>query len=234
MRALLMDAMGTLVHLEAPSPRLCSILAERLGVAVSETQAEQALSAEIRFYRAHMHEGRDEASLHRLRTGCAEVLREALPPTPALQAVTGEQLAEILMASLRFGVFEEVPEVLERLRDRGVARIVVSNWDASLPLILDRVGLTPWLDGVVTSAAVGAAKPEPAIFRAALSRLGVRAGEAVHVGDSLAEDVVGARAAGLRAVLLDRRRAGGPAGVRTVTSLRELVVEGSGELGSDP
>jgi 2-haloalkanoic acid dehalogenase type II len=234
MRALLMDAMGTLVHLEPPGPRLCSLLEERLGVRVSVPEAERALAAEIRFYRAHMLQGADQAGVDRLRLTCAEVLREALPATPALTATTAERLVEILMAALRFAVFEEVPEVLERLRERGIARMVVSNWDASLPQVLDGVGLTPWLDGVLSSAAVGVAKPEAAIFRIAVERLGLTAAEVVHVGDSLAEDVAGARAAGVRAVLLDRRRAGGPPGVMTVASLRELLATDSGVPRADP
>ena len=60
------------------------------------------------------------------------------------------------------------------------------------------------LDGVVTSAAVGARKPDPAMFEAALEIAGCSADEALHVGDTPAEDVAGAQAAGIRALLIDR------------------------------
>jgi putative hydrolase of the HAD superfamily len=228
MRALLLDSMGTLVHLEAPAPRLRSLLRERFDVRVTEPEAARALAAEIRFYRAHMHQGWDETSVRRLRLDCAGALRAALPGSPPLRGATEEDLAEALIDSLRFTVFDEVPEVLRRLGELGVARVVVSNWDASLGQVLGRAGLTPWLDAVLSSAAVGAAKPEPEIFHAALERVGVRPEEAIHVGDSLAEDVEGARAAGLRAVLLDRRRAGAPPGVPTVASLRDLLPGAAG------
>jgi putative hydrolase of the HAD superfamily len=98
---------------------------------------------------------------------------------------------------------------------------VVSNWDVSLGAVLDRLGVS--VDAVVASAAVGAAKPDPAIFAAALDRLGVAPADAVHVGDSLEHDVAGARASGLRAVLLRRDGGRGPADVPVIASLAELV-----------
>jgi HAD superfamily hydrolase (TIGR01509 family) len=78
------------------------------------------------------------------------------------------------------------------------------------------------VDGVVSSAEVGAAKPDPAPFARGLELAGARAEEALHVGDSLENDVAGARAAGVRAVLLDRAGAA-PPGVETVRSLREVA-----------
>ena len=101
--------------------------------------------------------------------------------------------------------------------------MVVSNWDASLPEVLERVGLGPCVDAVVSSAEVGAAKPAPAVFEAALERAAVGAAEALHVGDSLAEDVAGARAAGVAAVLLDREGTRGFDGVEVITGLGELA-----------
>jgi putative hydrolase of the HAD superfamily len=99
----------------------------------------------------------------------------------------------------------------------------VSNWDVSLVGVLRALGLEPRVDGVVTSAGAGAHKPAPAIFEQALALAGVRAADAVHVGDRLDEDVAGARAAGIEPVLI--RRGGGPTvpGVRTISSLAELV-----------
>ncbi len=75
----------------------------------------------------------------------------------------------------------------------------------SLHEALDRTGLAPLLDGAISSAEVGAAKPDPAPVRAGLALAGVEAGEAVMVGDS-AEDVTAAAAAGVTAIRLDRPR----------------------------
>ena len=103
------------------------------------------------------------------------------------------------------------PEVHPALRGAAGAPamrlVVVSNWDCSLPEWLGPTGVLGLLDGVVSSAEVGAAKPDPAPFRRGLELAGVEARAALHVGDSLENDVEGARAAGVRAVLVAR---GGP------------------------
>ena len=119
-------------------------------------------------------------------------------------------------------MFDDAREALQAARQHGLRVVVVSNWDSSLAQVLERVGLADVIDGVVSSAAVGAAKPDPAIFEAALALARVAAGEALHVGDSLEHDIAGARAAGIAAVWLNRDGAAAPTGVRAVGSLREL------------
>jgi putative hydrolase of the HAD superfamily len=111
---------------------------------------------------------------------------------------------------------------LRELRAAGRRVVVVSNWDFSLHDVLGRIGLAPLLDGIVTSAECGARKPAREIFERALRLAGAEAAEAIHVGDSLAEDVEGARAAGVMPVLLRRDGASGPRGVTTIRSLTEL------------
>jgi putative hydrolase of the HAD superfamily len=91
------------------------------------------------------------------------------------------------------------------LRDRSFKLGVISNFDSRLFGILDGFGITQFFDPIIISTQAGAAKPEGAIFVRALSRLGLRAEEASHVGDSLHADIVGAHAAGLLPVLVDRR-----------------------------
>jgi putative hydrolase of the HAD superfamily len=224
----LLDALGTLVDLVPPWPALVRELAAR-GVTVSEAHARDALLAEMSFYRAHHAEARDAATLQRLRERCARVLGDALG-APA-RRLGGDELLAALLASLRFVAFPEAGAALTALRAHGARLVVVSNWDVSLHEVLARTGLAGRVDAVLTSAEAGAAKPDPALFAAALRAAGgVPPGDALHVGDSVDVDVAGARAAGVEAVLL--RRDGGPpmAGVRTIRSLDELVpgaVEGS-------
>ena len=93
---------------------------------------------------------------------------------------------------------------LAELRRLGLRLVCLSNWDCSLPDVLARCGLAGFLDGVVTSAVVGARKPDPAIFAAALEVAGCEPSQALHVGDTPAEDVEGARAAGIAALLIAR------------------------------
>jgi putative hydrolase of the HAD superfamily len=218
-RALLLDALGTLLELQPPAPRLRIELAQRFGLRISETEAERAIAAEIAYYRAHLDEGRDPAALAALRSRCAEALRDALPDDERVAAIDNAALTGALVASLRFEPFADVRPALAAARAAGRRLVVVSNWDVSLDEVLDRLGLAPMLDGVVTSAALGARKPSPVIFEHALELAGVAAHEAIHVGDSIAEDVGGARAAGIEAVLIKRDGGPGPPGVRTVATL---------------
>jgi putative hydrolase of the HAD superfamily len=220
--AVLLDALGTLVSLRPAAPLLRVELAGRFGVEVTRAEAERAIAAEIAFYRAHFDEGRDPASLASLRSRCAEVIRGALPHGGALAAVDNAALTETLLASLRFRAFADVRPALRGWRERGWRTVVVSNWDVSLHDVLARLELAPLLDGILTSAQADARKPAREIFDRALRLAGVGASGAVHVGDSLDEDVAGARAAGIEPVFLRRDRRPGPPGVRTVASLAEL------------
>jgi len=221
--AILLDGMGTLVALTPPAPALRSELAARLGVEVTLEQAAHALAAEISYYRAHLQDGHNPAAVADLRARCAEVLRAALPPDPRLATASGAELTAALLASLRFEAYPDAVPALLAARRLGRRLVVVSNWDASLPEILTTLGLAPLLDGIVTSAQVGFRKPAPEIFERALELAGCGAQDALHVGDSLEEDVVGAQAAGIPVVLLARDGAGAPAGVRTIASLTELA-----------
>lgn len=112
---------------------------------------------------------------------------------------------------------------LERLRLHGLRRVVVSNANGTLHAHFDRLGLTPYFDAVFDSYVEKVEKPDPRFFEIALSRSGSRRETTVHVGDFYEIDVVGARNAGLEAILLD------PAGVNRdrdcvrVSSLEELA-----------
>jgi putative hydrolase of the HAD superfamily len=213
----LLDALGTLIELERPWPHLVDELAAR-GVVVGEDDARAAMLAEMAYYRAHHDEAVDWAALKDLRRRCAAVVQEQLQTSLPL-----DDVLDALLGAIRFRAYPEVPDVLARLRAGGARLAVVSNWDVSLHDVLERTGLRPMVDAVVISAELGVAKPDPAIFRAALDRLGAAPDGAVHVGDSLEHDVAGARAAGLEAVLVARNGVAAPDGVRTVASLSELV-----------
>jgi 2-haloalkanoic acid dehalogenase type II len=216
-KAVLLDALGTLVRLEPPVPRLRAELRRRAGVEVDEETAERGFAAEISYYLEHHLEGRDRSSLEDLRARCAGAMARAmglngLDPTVARAAMLG---------SLEFTPFPDVTPALGALRQRGLRLVVASNWDCSLPDWLERAGLGELLDGSASSAVVGRAKPAPEVFRQALRLAGVRAEDAVHVGDSAENDVEGAHAAGVRALLLVRE-GDPPPGVHAIRSLAQL------------
>jgi len=213
----LLDALGTLVALEPPAPRLRAEL-ERRGYAVSDGAAEAAFAAEISFYLEHHLEGRDDCSLAALRDRCAGVIRRTLD-LPGLDHATARA---VMLASLSFCAQSDAAPALRELREHGLRLVVASNWDCSLPEVLAGAGLAPLLDGVVTSATVGAAKPDRHVFEAALAIACAAPEEALHVGDCEAHDLAGAAAAGVRGVLLDRR------GERRPASPSEAAAESEG------
>ena len=193
MKAVFLDGMGTLLKLEDPAP----LLAERLGVDLPV--ARRAFRAEVAYYLEHQLEGRDTASLEDLRRRSAAVMAESAGV---------EVPVEALMESLRFEAFADAAPALRELRERGLRLVVVSNWDCSLPDVLAGTGLLDLVDAVVASAVAGAEKPDPRIFEAALRAAGCGPADAVHVGDSRANDIAGAAAAGIRALHLDRAGGG--------------------------
>jgi FMN phosphatase YigB (HAD superfamily) len=102
------------------------------------------------------------------------------------------------------GVDADAARVVDELKRAGLLVAVISNTeDGRLTDSLEAAGLGGRFDLLVDSHLVGCRKPDAAIFRLALGRLGVEAGEAVFVGDSYVHDALAARDAGLRAVLLD-------------------------------
>jgi putative hydrolase of the HAD superfamily len=128
-------------------------------------------------------------------------------------------------------VYPDVEPALSALGALGCPLGVVSNFDSRVLGILDGLGLGPRFASVTLSSQAGATKPDAVIFARALAAHGVDGSRAIHVGDSPVEDFSGARAAGLRAVLIDRagRHTGRPDLVR-VDSLGALadIVRGVG------
>lgn len=111
-----------------------------------------------------------------------------------------------------FELREGVIHTLEALRARGLHVGMVSNIDDDqLAHLLEVAGLRPYFDSLLSSEAAGACKPDPAIFEEALRRAGCDAAEALFVGDTLAQDIAGANAMGMRSVLIWHREDREPA-----------------------
>jgi HAD superfamily hydrolase (TIGR01509 family) len=182
--AVTIDAYGTLLTLVDPIDKLRAVLPRH-----APERLRRGFRAEAEFYVAHSHEASDPKTLEHLHERCTAVFNEA-----AGAALTTAQY----IGALEFEVLPGVDESLRRLRSHGLGLAVVANWDFSLHDHLRRHGLRDWFDAVVVSAELGARKPDPAPFLAALDQLGVEPARAVHVGDHLPHDEVGARAAGMR------------------------------------
>lgn len=207
LRAVSLDALGTLLELEPLAPRLQRELERRFGRRLDAERVARAAAAEIAFYRAHHLVARDRPSLEKLREDCARVVLDALPElcrgsVPAQRRVA--TVREALLAAISFRLAPDAVATVRALRTLGLRVGVTSNWDCDLQRVLGELGLCELVDVVVASAAVGVAKPDRRLFAVALERLGVKPGEALHVGDDPLADLAGARLAGLSALLLDR------------------------------
>jgi putative hydrolase of the HAD superfamily len=116
-----------------------------------------------------------------------------------------------------------VRPALAALREHGLQLVVVSNANGTLRKHMDRIGLAGDVDIVIDSCDEGVEKPDPRLFEIALTRAGARPETTIHVGDLYQVDVVGARAAGVRPVLLDESGLHPDVDCDRVSSLAELV-----------
>jgi HAD superfamily hydrolase (TIGR01662 family) len=145
---------------------------------------------------------------------------------PALDACAREIYME-WAASHHFFLYDDVAEVLQLLAARGLRLGLISNSHRPMDAFQAHFGLRRLISAAVSSAEHGRMKPHPSIFEEALSQAGVRADQAVMVGDSLSHDIEGARRVGMRGVLVHRSPGPVPAdtpayGVPVIRSLTEL------------
>jgi putative hydrolase of the HAD superfamily len=205
-RALLLDAMGTLFTLRQPLGITYAEAAADHGLKVEPAAIETAFAAVYAEAPPLAFPGLDGEALR-----AAEVAWWGARIDAVLQATIGRagqaalhrHLFETFADPRLWRVYEDVPAILQRWSEAGIRLAVVSNFDSRLPDLLQGLGLAAWIGPVVFSSRAGAAKPSPLPFQLALEALGVTAKQAWHVGDS-PEDEAGARAAGLRCLLVRR------------------------------
>lgn len=212
-------------------------LSGHLDLDVPREQRERRFPDVGPFYYARL--GRDGLGAYesdeRARSFWSEYFAHALAHVgidaerPALLSA-GHAVYEWYRQPSQWQLYPEVKQALTRAQQRGLAQGVVSDWGTDLPALLHAHELTEHLDFVVASAAVGISKPHPEIFRFALARAGLRASQAVYVGDSYVADVLGARNVGLLPILLDRAGRAPEVDCPVVSSLDEVlaVVEALG------
>jgi len=149
--------------------------------------------------------------------------RAGITPSEA----TAAALTELRSYHDAHNLWELIPDgvqgALEALRARGLTLVVVSNSNGTLPAHIKRIGLDHCFECVIDSRDEGVEKPDPRIFQIALARARAQRETTIHVGDLYQVDVVGARAAGLRGVLLDETNLHAGADCPRVRSLAELV-----------
>jgi len=224
--AVTLDAVGTLIAVAEPVGETYARVAARHGLRVGAEEAGLRFRAAFAAAPPLAFPGAGRGLRDHERAWWHAIVSAAIGPAAAAGSVDAalDELFTHYAGAGAWRVFPEVAGVLGTLRARGLRLAVASNFDGRLVPLLDALGLGRLLDAAAYSSEAGSAKPDPGIFRAALARVGVAPADALHVGDGLVEDVFGARAAGMRALLVDRegREPILPAGVRAVASLDAL------------
>jgi putative hydrolase of the HAD superfamily len=206
------DVGGTLIR---PWPSVGHVYAEvavRHGLRVEAATLDRQFAVAWRRLRAFNH-GREEwaALVDESFEGCVPE-----PPSATFFPEIYERFGE----AAAWHIFDDVLPALNTLAAHGLNLGIISNWDDRLGPLLERLGLIKYFQAVIISCDVGFTKPSPVIFEHAAKKLGVAPELMLHVGDSSAADVEGARNAGYSALLLDRSQPGDNAG--RIASLREL------------
>jgi putative hydrolase of the HAD superfamily len=200
LRAVLFDVDFTLAK---PGPELgpegYQRLGARFGLELDPARYEEAREAAIASIERHPELVHDEeiwiAFTERIVRGMGGDADEA-HECAAVMTRAWEQ-------SENFELYEDVLPVLDELRRYGLKLGLVSNTGRDLDAFVAHHKLV--VDAALGSRAHGKTKPHPTIFRAVLDRLQVEPADAAMVGDSIEDDIEGARALGMRAILLDRR-----------------------------
>lgn len=135
-----------------------------------------------------------------------------------------EDVFERFRSSEPWQVYDDVIPTLTELKRRGYRLGIISNFDSRLDDVLRVCELDRFFDSVHISTRVGAAKPDPAIFQAALASHKIEARHAWHIGDSPREDLEGAESSGIKAILIDRNNdyTDNPARITSLSQLLEL------------
>ena len=223
-RVVFFDIGGTLLYADPSVPEVFANVARRLGHDITVRDVEPCMVDVDAYYQEEYLRDGDFWCVHEravqiwldmyaMMADYCGIRDQELP-----QAVYDEYLLPE-----NWSLFPDAPACLKGLKRRGFRLGVISNWDATLENLLREMGYLPYFDEVVASAAVGCRKPGRAIFEIALERMGVDAGEAVHVGDLPEADGEGASSAGIRPIIIDRKGVQEGCGFERVSVLTDLV-----------
>ncbi|MFI6770499.1 HAD family hydrolase [Streptomyces sp. NPDC050355] len=228
-RGVVFDFYGTLVRMIPPWPPSHGAIFARRGLAEQGERWGDQWSVGPRDGEEHTEHSVSEAAYTAWERGRLRRRAHACGvPEDQLDGLVAE--LDRAMKAIHLALFDDVPEALAALRDRGLRVAVCSNWFWDLDRAVERVGLGGLVEVTVSSARAGARKPHPLPYRTVLDRCGLRPDEVLFVGDVWAPDVVGPLAAGMRAVHLwrpDRAVTGiappPPPGAARIAGLRELM-----------
>jgi putative hydrolase of the HAD superfamily len=211
-RVIFFDAGFTLLRPAPSMIQICQSVCAKMGVDIELARLENRLpAAEDYFFRSIQEEPRTWAAEQTIATFWNGYYRELLRPffspehTDDLQLCVASIIAEFAQPR-SWATYDDVIPVLAQLKSWGRYTLgIISDWGLSLNTIIHELGLSAYFDVVVVSAALGYAKPDPALYELALRRADTIGDYAIHIGDSYIHDALGARLAGITPIVIDRR-----------------------------
>lgn len=199
------DFFNTLAYFDPPRDITYSGIARDLGVNATPEGIEAALPAADTYWRAEngkapirQRKEEDKIAVYkeygiRILAGTNATLDQAL-----------QMLAKAFEKGFVFKSFDDSLQALKLVKTKNLKAGLISNVGQEIDSFCWELGFEPYLDFKVTSFEVGYDKPRPEIFQLALNKAGVKAQEAIYIGDQYDQDIIGARGVGMKAVLIDR------------------------------
>ena len=202
------DFFATLIFWTQPLHVTIRKIADRYQLRLDWSVYDEARAILTEAYEASKPTDNIRDTIFRQLDACCTFLRK-LGVREHIEQIAWEvlQYEHALFSRNNATLYEDVLPTLDRLQQMDLKMAIISNWDTPLHAMVEELGLSPYFDVVVVShdQRVRSAKPDRSIFEYALNAVDVPAEEAVHVGDSFEADIIGAHAAGIRAILLDRK-----------------------------
>jgi putative hydrolase of the HAD superfamily len=228
-KCIALDAVGTTIHPSPPAAEVYFQAARRFGSRLAQDEiarrfrqafreTEQGDLAAPLEVRLSTSEAREK---ERWREIVRAVIDDISDPTSCF-----EELFTHFARPAAWECFADVPPVLARLKADGYCLALASNFDRRLHAVCDGIAALRAFDLRVISSETGCRKPGRAFFEVLVSRAGCRPQEVLMVGDDEANDIVGARQAGLAALLIDRRGRPLPGAIGSLTELPEILATG--------
>jgi len=206
-KAVFFDLYHTLVRYDPPREELQAKVLKDFGIEVKPeifrrplVIADEFIFQEIARSPLSQRSEKDKIALYARYQGI--LLKEA--GIEASEQLALGSLSKVRQLDKKLVLFDDVMPALTDLKGKGLILGLISNVERDILRLVDKLGLAPLLQVVMTSQDVGFNKPQPEIFHEALRQAGVQASEAIYIGDQYQIDVVGANKAGMKGVLLDR------------------------------
>jgi len=209
-KVIFLDAVGTLFGVDGSVGQTYATIAERFNVEADATALNEAFFKQFVDAEAMAFPGVETTQIPALEYAWWQAIAEQtfadvgkLDAFEDFEAFFADLYAYFAGAE-PWVVYPDAYHSLERWKAKGIELGVISNFDSRLFTVLDALALADFFATVTISTEVGAAKPDPKIFEAALAKHNCDPAEAWHVGDSYGDDFEGAKGAGLRAIWLQR------------------------------